>query len=227
VTLELNRATKKLPIVFANVPDPVAVGLVASISHPGGNMTGFANFEHALAGKWLEILKEMTPSATRVGVFYSRTNPAARGRVRVIEQAAPSLGVRPMAIGVSEAADIEPAFNSFAQEKIDALILLPSIFLANHRAAIIALATKHRFPAIYPFRYFVADGGLLSYGVDVTDQFRRAAGYVDRILKGANPADLPVQAPTKFELAINLKVAKALGLEVPPTLLALADEVIE
>jgi putative ABC transport system substrate-binding protein len=225
--LDLNSVTKTLPIVFVNVPDPVAIGLVASISHPGGNMTGFANFEHALAGKWLGVLKEMTPSATRIGVFYSRENPAWRGRLRVIEDAAPLLGVQLTAIGVSEAAEIEPAFNSFVQEKISALIMLPSIFLASHRAVIITLAAKHRFPAIYPFRYFVAEGGLLSYGVDMTDQFRRAADYADRILKGEKPGDLPVQAPTKYELAINLKTAKALGLGVPPMLLGRADEVIE
>jgi putative ABC transport system substrate-binding protein len=227
VTLELNRATKSLPIVFVNVPDPVDLGLVSSLAHPGGNMTGFANFEHALAGKWLEILKETMPSARRIGVFYSRENPAWRGRLRVIEEVAPSLGVQLAAIGVSEMAEIEGAFDSFAQEKIDALIVLPSILAATHRAPILASAAKHRFPAIYPFRFFVAEGGLLSYGVDVNDQFRRAAAYVDRILKGAKPADLPVQGPTKFELVINLKTAKALGLQISPMLLALADEVIE
>jgi putative ABC transport system substrate-binding protein len=227
VTLELNRLTKSLPILFVNVPDPVDLGLVASLAHPGGNMTGFANFEHALAGKWLDILKQMIPSATNIGVFYSRENPAWRGRLRVIEEAAPSLGVRLTAIGVSEVAEVEGAFDSFAQQKIGALIVLPSIFAATHRAPIVALADRHRFPAIYPFRFFVADGGLLAYGIDLNDQFRRAASYVDRILKGEKPGDLPVQAPTKFELVINLKTAKNLGLDVPPTLLALADEVIE
>src|SRR5262249_9023045 len=227
VTLELNRVTNTLPILFVNVPDPVELGLVASIAHPGGNMTGFANFEHALAGKWLDILKELTPSATRIGVFYSRQNPACRGPLQTIEQTAPSLGVQLAVIGVSEASEIEDAFNSFAQEKIGALIVLPSIFVTTHRSSIVALAARYRFPAIYPFRFFVADGGLLAYGVDVNDQFWRVAVYADRILKGAKPADLPVQGPTKFELVINVKTAKALGVTVPDTLLALADEVIE
>jgi len=227
VTLELNRVTNTLPILFVNVPDPVELGLVASIAHPGGNMTGFANFEHALAGKWLDILKELTPSATRIGVFYSRENPAWRGRLQTIEQTAPSLGVQLAVIGVSEASEIEDAFNSFAQEKIGALIVLPSIFVTTHRSSIVALAARYRFPTIYPFRFFVVDGGLLAYGVDVNDQFWRVAVYADRILKGAKPADLPVQGPTKFELVINVKTAKALGVTVPDTLLALADEVIE
>jgi putative ABC transport system substrate-binding protein len=227
VTLELNRAAKGLPIVFVNVPDPVDLGLVASLAQPGGNMTGFANFEHAVAGKWLDILKEAIPSVTHVGVIYSRENPATRGRLRAIEDAAQSLRVRLTAIGMSEAAEIDGAFASLAQQSIGALIVLPSIFAATHRAAIIALVDKHRFPAIYPFRFFVADGGLIAYGVDINDQFRRAAAYVDRILKGEKPADLPVQAPTKYELVINLKTAKALGLDVPQALLARADEVIE
>ena len=227
VTLALNKATKSLPIVFVNVPDPVELGLVSSLARPGGNMTGFANFEYALAGKWLQIIKEMTPSAIRIGVLYSRENPAWRGRLRVMEEAAPSLGVQLAPAGVSDTAEIEPAFASFTQEKIGALVVLPSIFAATHRERIVALAAMHRFPAIYPFGYFAAAGGLIAYGIDANDQYRRAALYIDRILKGAKPADLPVQAPTKFELVINLKTAKALGLEVPSKLLFTADEVIE
>jgi ABC-type uncharacterized transport system substrate-binding protein len=228
VTLELNRATRSLPVIFVNVPDPVEVGLVATLAHPGGNMTGFANFEHAMAGKWLEILKETIPSSSHVGVLYTRENPAWRGRLRKIEEAAPSLGVQVTAAGVSEVAEIEGAFEALAHQKVGALIVLPSIFAATtHRAAVIASADRHRFPAIYPFRFFVADGGLLAYGIDINDQFRRAADYVDRILKGQKPGDLPVQAPTKYELVINLKTAKALGLDVPASVLARADEVIE
>jgi putative ABC transport system substrate-binding protein len=227
VTLVLKEATKTLPIVFVNVPDPVDLGLVSSLARPGGNMTGFANFEHALAGKWLQILKEVTPSAMRIGIFYSSENPAWRGRLRVMEEAAPSLGVQLPPAGVSNAAEIEPTFASFVQEKIGALVVLPSIFAATHRERIVALAARHRLPAVYPFRYFAAAGGLIAYGIDANDQYRRAALYIDRILKGEKPADLPVQAPTKYELVINLKTAKALGLEVPPMLLARADEVIE
>jgi len=227
VTLELSKKTKSLPIVFVNVPDPVAIGLVSGLARPGGNLTGFANFEHALAGKWLEMLKETIPSAERIGVLYSRENPAWRGRLRAIEEAAPALGVKLVPVGVSVAAEIEPAFDTFVHENVGGLIVLPSIFNAAHRQSIVALAAKRRFPAIYPFRFFVVDGGLMAYGIDLSDQFRRAALYIDRILKGAKPADLPVQQPTKFELVINLNTAKALGLTIPESFLLRADEVIE
>ena len=227
VTLVLGKMIQNLPIVFVNVPDPVALGLVSNLARPGANMTGFANFEHSLAGKWVEILKETRPAAARIGVLYTRENPAWRGRLRVAEEVAGVLGVVLVPVGVSVEEDIAPAFQSLRQQGAEALVVLPSIFVANHRGPILALAAQHKLPAIYPFRYFAADGGLISYGIDLNDQYRRAAGYVDRILKGEKAGDLPVQAPTKFELVINLQTAKTLGLDVPPTLLARADEVIE
>jgi putative ABC transport system substrate-binding protein len=226
MTLVLSKFTTTTPIVFVNVPDPVALGLVSNLARPEGNMTGFANFEHLLAGKWLEILKEMAPGAVRVGVLYSEENPAWRGRLQVMETAAPSLGVQLLPAAATKESDIEPAFALIVRNKADAVVVLPSVIAAAHRAPIIALAARHRLPAMYPFRFFVTQGGLLAYGVDVVDQFRRAAGYVDRILRGAKPSELPVQQPTKYEMTINLKTAKALGLTIPPSVLARADEII-
>jgi putative ABC transport system substrate-binding protein len=227
VTLILQKLTRNIPIVFANVPDPIGVGLVASLARPGENITGFANFENELAGKWLDVLKEMVPAVRRVAVLYNADNPVWRGRLRVIEDAAPSLGVQVISAGASSDAEIDRAFGSFTHDRADAAVILPSIFAVRHRQTIIGLAARDRLPAIYPFRYFAADGGLIAYGIDANDSFARAAAYVDRILKGEKPADLPVQAPVKFELTINLKTARTLGLDVPPTLLVRADEVIE
>jgi putative ABC transport system substrate-binding protein len=227
VLLVLTKQTRTIPIVFANVPDPVGIGLVPSLAHPGGNITGFTSIEPTLAGKWLEALKEVAPYVTRTAVIYNPANPAWRERLRVIQTVAPSLVAELNPVGVGNAAEIERALDGFAREPNGGLIVLPSLFMQAHRKTVIALAAKHRMPAIYPFRYFATDGGLISYGIDTLDQFRGAATYVDRILRGEKPADLPVQAPVKYELVINLKTAKALGLEVPPTLLARADEVIE
>jgi ABC-type uncharacterized transport system substrate-binding protein len=227
VMLLLKEQTRTIPMVFANVPDPVGIGLVPSLAHPGGNITGFTSIEPTLAGKWLEALKEVAPHVTRVAVIYNPENPAWRGRLRVIQAAAPSLVAELSPVGVANAAEIERALDGFARKPNGGLIVLPGLIMQAHRTSIIALAAKHRMPAIYPFRYFATDGGLISYGIDTLDQFRGAASYVDRILRGEKPADLPVQAPTKYELVINLKTARALGLEVPPTLLARADEVIE
>jgi putative ABC transport system substrate-binding protein len=227
VMLVLKEQTRTIPIVFANVPDPVGIGLVPSLAHPGGNITGFTSIEPTLAGKWLEALKEVAPYVTRMAVIYNPENPAWRERLRVIQAVAPSLVAELSPVGVVNTAEIERALTGFARQPNGGVIVLPSLFMQAHRKTVIALAAKHRMPAIYPFRYFAADGGLISYGIDTLDQFRGAASYVDRILKGEKPADLPVQAPTKYELVINLKTAKALGLEIPPTLLARADEVIE
>jgi putative ABC transport system substrate-binding protein len=223
----LLRATRTTPIVFVQVSDPVGAGYVASLARPGGNATGFTVFEFSMSGKWLELLKQIAPRVTRAAVLRDPTNPATTGQFGAIQAVAPSFGVELTPVDLRDASDIERAVVAFAQEPNGGLILTSSAFTTVHRERIIALAAQHRLPAIYPFRYHVTGGGLLSYGPDNIDQYRRAAGYVDRILKGEKPADLPVQAPTKFELAINLKTAKALGLDVPTQLLARADEVIE
>jgi ABC-type uncharacterized transport system substrate-binding protein len=220
----LVRETRTIPIVFANVFDPVAGGFVAGLARPGGNVTGFAEFEPAMAGKWLELLKELAPTVTRVSVIFDRGR--ARGFRRAIDDLAPSLRLLPVFAGVANAADIEHAIEATARDAGGSLIVMGSI-AAAHREAIVRLAAQHRVPAAYPFGYFARLGGLVSYGADGVDLWRRAAPYVDRILRGAKPADLPVQTPTKFELVINLNAAKALGLTVPATLLATADEVIE
>ena len=227
VALVLQKATRTIPITFANVPDPVGIGLVASLARPGGNVTGFTSTEAELAGKWLEVLKEAAPRVTQAAIMYSPPNPAWQGRLRAIEAVAPSLNVKLTPIGIRDADEIERAIQGLGDLSSFGLILLPAVFTVAHRETFIAMAARHRLPAVYPIRVFVTNGGLISYGHDVADQFRRAAGYVDRILKGEKPADLPVQAADKFELVINLKTAKALGLTVPPTLLARADEVIE
>ena len=207
--------------------DPVGAGFVDSLSRPGGNATGFIQFEYSLAGKWLELLKQIAPDVTRAAVLRDAALSSGVGQFAVIQSVAPSVGVEVSPINVRDAGEIERAVAAFARLPNRGLVVTSSALSARHRAHIIALAARHKLPAVYYRRTFVADGGLISYGYDLIDQYRRAAGYVDRILKGEKPADLPVQAPVKYEITINLKTAKALGLAVPPTLLALADEVIE
>jgi putative ABC transport system substrate-binding protein len=223
----LLQATRTVPIVFVNVPDPVGAGYVDSLARPGGNATGFILFEYGISGKWLELLKQISPGVTRAAVIRDPAITGGIGQFGAIQSAAPSLGLEVNPVNVRDAAEIERAVAAFARTPNGGLIVTGSALAVVHRELIIALAARHKLPAVYFRRQFVTDGGLMSYGPDIIDQYRRAAGYVDRILKGEKPADLPVQAPTKYELMINLKAAKALGLEVPPTLLARADEVIE
>jgi putative tryptophan/tyrosine transport system substrate-binding protein len=224
----LQQTTRTVPIVFVNIIDPVGGGFVASLAHPGGNTTGFTSFEYSLSGKWLELFKEIAPNLTRIAILRDPTIAAGIGQFAAIQaMAPPSFGVELSPIGVRDAAEIERDVAAFARQSNGGLIVTGSSATAVHRELIIMLAARHRLPAVYPFRYFVTVGGLISYGPDPTDQFRRAAGYVDRILKGEKTADLPVQSPTRYELAINLKTATALGLTVPPPLLARADQVIE
>jgi ABC-type uncharacterized transport system substrate-binding protein len=223
----LLHATRTVPIVFAVVPDPVGSGFVDSLARPGGNATGFLNFEFNLSGKWLELLKQIVPGVTRAAVLRDPAVTSGVGQFAVIQSVAPSVGVDVSAINLRDVGEIERAVTAFARSANGGLILTSSPMSARHHELIIALAARHKLPAVYPRRYYVTRGGLISYGPDWIDQYRRAAGYVDRILKGEKPTDLPVQAPTKYELLINLKTAKALGLEIPPTLLARADEVIE
>ena len=228
-TARLMQATRSIPIVFASVSDPVGDGIVASFARPGGNVTGFTNVEASMGGKWLELLKELAPAVTRVGFLFHRSLAPGGGAyfLRPFEAAAPSFNVQPVVIPLDEAADIERAAASFAIGANCGLIVNSDIFTTRHRADIIAAAARHRLPAIYPFLYFATDGGLIAYGTDIADLWGRAASYLDRVLRGEKPAELPVQAPTKFELGINLRTARTLGLTVPPALLALADEVIE
>jgi len=223
----LLQATHTVPIVFVSVTDPVGGGLIESMAHPGGNATGFVQFDYTLSGKWLELLKEIAPGVRRTAVLRDPALTSGIGQFAVIQSVAPALGVEVTAINLHDPGDIERAVTAFAGSPNGGLILTASVLSVTHRELIIALAAKHKLPAVYYRRGFVASGGLISYGYDIVQQFREAAGYVDRILKGEKPADLPVQAPTKYELAINLKTAKALGLDVPPSLLARADEVIE
>jgi len=218
--------TRTIPIVFAQVPDPVGSGYVESHAHPGGNVTGFTQFDFSIAAKWLELLKMIAPSLTRVIVLRDVDTTGA-GQFGAIQSAAQSIGVEVKPAGVRNTSDIENAIMEFARSPKGGMVVTGSAPGAAHRDLIIALAARHKLPAIYPFRYFAQSGGLLSYGPTTIDPYIRAAGYVDRILKGEKPADLPVQAPTKYELIINIKTAKQLGIEVPPTLLAIADDVIE
>jgi putative tryptophan/tyrosine transport system substrate-binding protein len=220
-------ATRTVPLVFTIVADPVGAGFVESLARPGGNATGFTNFEYSIAGKWLELLKEIAPGVTRAAVLRESAIAAGPGQLGAIQALAQSLGVELRPVDVRDAGEIERAITAFARGSNGGLIVTGSPAAVFHRGVIVALAARHRLPAVYNTRFYATGGGLISYGPDFVDQFRRAAGYVDRILKGENPADLPVQAPTKYELVINLKTAKALGLEVPPMLLARADEVIE
>jgi putative tryptophan/tyrosine transport system substrate-binding protein len=222
----VQQAAPTVPIVFLSVNDPVAAGLVASLARPGRNATGFTALEYGTSPKWLELLKQIAPGITRAAVLRP-ANIGGVGQLGAIQAAAATLGVELSLVGLRDVGEIERSVAAFARGPNGGLIVVASALATVHRELIIALAAKHRLPAVYPFRYFVTAGGLISYGPDLTDQFRRTASYVDRILKGDKPADLPVQTPTKLELAINLKTANALGLEVPPTLLARADEVIE
>jgi len=223
----LQQATRSVPIVFVLVPDPVGAGVVESLARPGGNTTGFGSFEYGLSGKWLEMLKEIVPQVTRVAVLRDPAISAGIGQFAAIQSIAPSHGVDLTPMNVRDATEIERAIATFAQTSNGGVIVTGSALAAAHRDLLVALMAQHKLPAIYSDRLFVAAGGLISYGSDNIDQYRAAAGYVDRILKGEKPADLPVQAPTKYEMVINLKTAKALGLEIPPPVIARADEVIE
>jgi ABC-type uncharacterized transport system substrate-binding protein len=219
--------TKTIPIVFANVFDPVGAGFVASLARPGGNITGFSNFEPAMSGKWLELLKEIAPNVTRALVMFDSVSPSDAAFAKAAEKLAPAFGLQFAAASVSNAADIQEAIEGIARKQNYGLVVVGGAIISANREAIVRLAAQHRIPAIYSFRYFTASGGLMSYGADPRDVFSRTATYVDRILRGAKPADLPVQVPTKFELVINRKTAKTLDLDIPPGLLAVADEVIE
>ena len=219
----LQQASRTVPIVFVNVTDPVGRGYVASLAQPVGNATGFTSFEFGMGGKWLEVLKEMAPRVTRAAVLRDPVITAGMGYLAAIHALAPSIGVQVTPVDVRHTSDIERAVATFARTPNSGLIVTADPAAIVHREAIIALAARHRLPAVYPYRFFVISGGLISYGLDNIEQYRLAAGYVDRILKGEKPADLPVQAPTKYELAINLKTAKTLGLEVPTSLITRAD----
>jgi len=223
----LLQATSTLPIVFAVVIDPVGAGFVTSLARPGGNATGFTIFEYGMSGKWLELLKEIAPHVTRAAVLRNPAIASGIGQFAAIQAAAPSSGVELSPVDVRDASEIERAVTTFAGTGNGSLIVTASGAASRHRDLIVTLAARHKLPAVYGGRWFVAAGGLLSYGPDYVDQFRQAAGYVDRILKGEKPADMPVQAASKYGLVINMKTAKALGLDVPASLLARADEVIE
>jgi putative tryptophan/tyrosine transport system substrate-binding protein len=223
----LQQTTRTVPIVFVTVIDPVGAGFVESLARPGGNVTGFSLFEYGLSGKWLELLKEIAPGVMRVAVLRDTAVGSGVGQYAIIQAVAPSLGVELRPIDMRDAGEIERAVTAFARLPNGGLIIVGAPSAVVHRNLIITLAARHQLPAVYPIPYFARSGGLISYGPDSIDPYRRAAGYVDRILKGEKPADLPVQQPTKFELVINLKTAKALDLTVPPSLLATADEVIE
>jgi putative tryptophan/tyrosine transport system substrate-binding protein len=221
------QASRAVPIVFTIVPDPVGSGFVDSLSRPGGNATGFMQFEYSLSGKWLELLKEIAPRLKRAAVLWDPTIPAGIGQFAIVQSVAPSLGVELIPVNVRDASEIERGLTAFARSDNGGMVVTASALSFFHRRLIVELAARHKQAAVYAGRDFIASGGLISYGADFVDQYRRAADYVDRILRGEKPADLPVQAPTKYELVINLKAAKALGLDVPATLLARADEVIE
>jgi putative ABC transport system substrate-binding protein len=223
----LLQATRTVPIVFVVVIDPVGAGFVTSLARPGGNATGFLMFEYGLSGKWLELLKQIAPGVTRAAVVRDSAIASGIGQFAAVQAVAPSLGVELSPVDARDAPEIERAVTAFARSGNGGLIVTPSPVANHHRDLIVTLASRHGLPAVYGFRQYVAAGGLISYGPDMVEQYRLAAGYVDRILRGEKPADLPVQAPTRYELVINLKTAKALGLDLPPMLLARADEVIE
>lgn len=227
VTSAVKSYTRDIPIVFVQVSDPVGLGVVESLAHPGGNVTGLTHFEYSVSEKWLQLLKEIAPSVSRVTVLLNSANPAANGHYRAIEAVARPLAVQTRLADVKTAAEIEDAISSLTSEPNGGLIVLPDNVTLIHRDQIVAAAARHGLPAMYPYRYFVTAGGLVCYGVDVIDLFKRAAIYVDRIIKGTKPADLPVQGPIKFDWVINLKTAKALGLTIAPTVLARADEIID
>jgi ABC-type uncharacterized transport system substrate-binding protein len=227
IVAALQRSSRSVPIVFVTVTDPVGGGLVASLARPGGNTTGFSQFEFGISAKWLELLKDIAPGVTRVAVIRDPTARTGGGQLGAIQAVAPSLGVELSPIDPQDADTIERGLAAFARDRAGGMIVTTSRLARAHRDLIVALAARHRLPAVYPFRVYVASGGLVSYGPDSTDAYRRAAGYVDRILKGEKAADLPVQTPTKYQLVVNVKTAKALGLEIPTSVLARADEVIE
>ena len=228
VMAALQEQRHAVPIVFTQVTDPVGEGLVLNLAHPGGHLTGFTSFEFSIGTKWLEMLKEVAPRVMRVAlIFNPETAPFAELFWRPVEAAAPSFAIVAISAGAPTFADLESMVDKFAREPNGSLMVLPDVSTLNYREALIGLAARHRLPTVYPFRIFAANGGLLSYGTDVNDVFRRVASYVDRLLKGADPGKLPIQSPNKYELVINLKTAKALDLELPPKLLALANEVIE
>jgi putative ABC transport system substrate-binding protein len=222
----LQQATRTIPIVFVNVPDPVGAGFVESMAHPGGNITGFASFEYSMSGKWAELLKQIAPNITRALVFRDPTSAAGIGQFAAVRSVAQSLGVELTPLNVRDTDEIERTVAAFARSGNGGVIVPPG-GTAAHRKLIISLAARYKLPSVYPYRYWALDGGLISYGPNTHDPVRRAAGYVDRILKGEKPADMPVQAPTKYELIVNLKTAKALGLTIPQSLLSTADELIE
>jgi putative ABC transport system substrate-binding protein len=223
----LQQVSRSLPIVFAGVTDPVGAGFVDSLARPGGNATGFMQFDYSLSAKWLELLKEIAPGVTRVAIVRDASVGFGIGQFAVAQSVAPSLGVEVMPINMRDTAEIERAVAAFARSPNGGLIVASGAWATLHRDFLVTLAARHKLPTVYSSRLYVSIGGLISYGPNLTDQFRGAADYVDRVLKGEKPADLPVQAPNKYELALDLRTAKALGLEVPPTLVARADEVIE
>ena len=226
VATALRDATQTVPVVFIQVAEPVGAGLIQNWAKPGGNLSGFTNFEPSMSGKWLELLRTLIPGIIRVGYLFN-PNTAVPIYEQAVVEAAPHLSLRTVSLAFREASEIAPAIDGFAREPGGGLLVLPDISTTINREQIIAAAARYRVPAMYVFRFFAVEGGLMSYGIDVPHVYQQAAGYVDRILRGARPADLPVQGPTKLDLVINLRTAKALGLEVPPTLLARADEVIE
>jgi putative tryptophan/tyrosine transport system substrate-binding protein len=228
VLATLQSATRTIPIVFVGVGDPVGQGFVSSLARPGGNITGFTAFEFAISGKWLEILKEIAPSTTRVTFIYNpEVEPFGTNFLQTIQDAAPAFAIESIAGTVRNTSEIEQTIAAAAHTPYGGLIVSPGAFTTANRGLIVSLAARHRLPAVYAYRFYAADGGLVSYGHDLTDGYRQAASYVDRILRGARPSDLPVEQPTRYELVVNVKTAKALGFEVPATLLARADEVIE
>jgi putative ABC transport system substrate-binding protein len=223
----MQQETRTIPIVFAQVLDPVGAGFVDSLSRPGGNITGFLSFEYSMAGKWLQTLKEVAPHIAKVGAIRDLASPSEMGMLGAIQAIMPTFSMPLIGVGGRDAAEFERAIETFAREPNGGLIILPSPVSLVYRQAIMSMAARHRLPAIYPYGFFAREGGLISYGIVPSDNFRRAAGYVDRVLKGEKPGELPVQAPTKFELVVNLKTAKAIGLTIPETFLVRADEVIE
>jgi len=227
VVVPLLQVSRTIPVVFTQVSDPVGSGFVTSLARTGGNATGFTMWEFGISAKWIELLKEIAPRVTRVAVLFDPSAPTGFGMLGAIQSVAPSLKVEISPISVRDPAESERAVTAFVRGANDGLIMLPGLQTVAHRQLFVSLAARHKLPTVYPYRFVVSSGGLICYGPDELEQYRQAAGYVDRILKGEKPADLPVQAPTKYELVINLKTAKALGLEVPATLLARADEVIE
>jgi putative ABC transport system substrate-binding protein len=224
---ELHRQTVTTPIVFVQVSDPVKLGIISNLAHPGANITGYVNFEHSVGAKWLSLLKNTSPNVSRVAVIFDPQNLAMPPYLEAVKAAAPSFGISLALADVRNATDIEHAITPFAQQPNGGMIVVPNAITILNRELIIDLAAQHKLPAIYGYRLFTTSGGFISYGVDLTDQYRQAASYVDLILKGAKPGDLPVQLPTKYELVVNLKTAKALGLTIPEAFLQTADEVIE